>query len=66
MTSLFMWHDFFAALALVLVIEGILPFLKPTSWRRMISVMAGQPDQSLRVFGLSCMLIGVGLLYVVR
>lgn len=66
MTSVFMWHDFLAALALVLVIEGIFPFLRPTSWKRMMSVISEQNDQSLRVFGLSCMLLGVGLLYVVR
>lgn len=61
-----MWNDLFAALALVLVVEGMLPFLKPERWRRVMNTIAKQSDHSLRVMGLVSMLLGVMLLYAVR
>lgn len=61
-----MWNDLFAALALVLVVEGMLPFLKPERWRQVMSTIAKQSDHSLRVIGLVSMLLGVMLLYAVR
>ena len=60
------WNDFFAAVALVLVVEGMLPFLKPERWRRVMHIIAKQTDQSLRIMGLVSMLLGVLLLYTVR
>jgi len=60
------WNDLFAAVALVLVVEGLLPFLRPERWRRVINTIAKQSDQSLRVMGLVSMLLGVILLYAVR
>lgn len=61
-----MWNDLFAAIALVLVVEGMLPFLRPERWRRVINTIAKQSDHSLRVMGLVSMLLGVVLLYAVR
>lgn len=61
-----MWRDIATALALVLVIEGILPFLNPNSWRRMLGMAAQLDDATLRVIGLSSMIIGVLLLYLVH
>jgi len=61
-----MWNDFWAALALMLVLEGILPFLSPARMRRLLAVMAGVDDRSLRLSGLISMLAGAGLLYLVR
>jgi len=61
-----MWHDLLAALSLVLVIEGILPFLNPGGLRRALLLMAEQDDRSLRGAGLVSMLVGVGLLYLVK
>ncbi len=61
-----MWQDFCAAMALVLVIEGMLPFLKPEVWRRTIGRIADQSNHALRLIGLMSMLMGVVLLYVVR
>lgn len=63
------WHDFkdlLVALALVLVIEGILPFLKPNTWRKTMGRIATQPDNALRMIGFISMMIGVVLLYWVR
>lgn len=61
-----MSQDLLAALSLVLVIEGILPFIKPAIWRKTIGRMADQPDKALRFIGLGSMLMGVALLYIIR
>ena len=61
-----MWDDLWAALALMLVIEGILPFLNPDAMRRMLAAMLQIDNRSMRIAGLISMLVGVGLLYWVR
>ncbi len=61
-----MWHDILVALALVLVIEGILPFLNPAGWRDMMLSAAKMEDRSLRIVGLVSMVLGVVVLYLVN
>ncbi|WPL15503.1 hypothetical protein Thiowin_00402 [Thiorhodovibrio winogradskyi] len=61
-----MWHDFLVALALVFVIEGVMPFAAPGAMRRMMEEVARQSDGSLRIVGLLSMASGVVLLYFVR
>lgn len=61
-----MWEDFVRAVCLLLVIEGILPFLYPTRWRRMLALVAEVSDRQLRILGLISMLLGVGLLYLLK
>lgn len=61
-----MWNDLCAALALVLVLEGILPFLNPGRWREAMRMIGSLEDHSLRVMGGASMLAGVVLLFVVR
>ncbi len=61
-----MLNDIFAAAALLLVFEGIMPFTSPAKWRRMILLVSSQSDTFLRVFGFISMLAGVVLLYIVR
>ncbi|VAW78636.1 Putative inner membrane protein YjeT (clustered with HflC) [hydrothermal vent metagenome] len=61
-----MWNDLWAALALLMVIEGIVPFISPDAVRRMMAAMAQMDDRSLRMAGLVSMLSGVALLYWVR
>lgn len=61
-----MWHDLMVALCLVVVIEGIVPFLSPCSWRKMVLNAAQLDDRSLRIMGLASMLIGVGVLYLIN
>jgi uncharacterized protein YjeT (DUF2065 family) len=60
------WDDFLAALALVLVIEGVIPFVNPQSLRRMLASVSQLDDRSLRIAGLVSMIIGVVMLYIVR
>jgi uncharacterized protein len=61
-----MWHDLWAALALVLVLEGILPFASPGSVRRALQAMNELTDGQLRGAGLASMLLGLLLLYFVN
>jgi uncharacterized protein YjeT (DUF2065 family) len=58
--------DFLAAIALMLVIEGIVPFLNPSGLRRALDLLARLDDRSLRIGGLVSMLAGVTLLYFAR
>jgi uncharacterized protein YjeT (DUF2065 family) len=60
------WSDLFAALALYLVLEGIMPFLNPQGVKRLMLTFAGFADRQLRVMGLVSMCIGLTLLYWVR
>lgn len=58
--------EFLAALALVMVIEGVLPFLSPGAMRKYMLQMLQMDDRTLRITGLVSMLVGLGLLYLVR
>jgi len=54
-----------AAFALMLVFEGILPFVAPRLWREMFRRIIELSDGQLRFAGLSSMLIGLAALMVV-
>ena len=61
-----MWTDLFTALALVLILEGIMPFINPAGLRKMFLVAMQLDDRTLRFLGLTAMLSGLLLLYIVR
>lgn len=61
-----MWSDLLTALALVFVIEGIMPFLNPEGLRRIFSAAAQLDNATLRFIGFSSMCLGLLLLYLVR
>lgn len=58
--------DLLAAVALVLVIEGIMPFLSPRTMRRWLFYVVQQNDKTLRLTGFVTMTMGVVLLYFIR
>lgn len=60
------WGDLLSALALYLVLEGVLPFVSPPGWRRSLALLARMTDGQLRLFGLSAMIGGLVLLLLVR
>ena len=60
------WSDFGAALALLLVFEGLLPFLTPQGFKRSMAQILQTPDKQLRIMGLLSMLAGLMILYWVR
>ncbi|MHB8454982.1 MAG: DUF2065 domain-containing protein [Acidiferrobacterales bacterium] len=60
------WSDLAAAFALMLVLEGILPFVSPDRLRRMLRAVEQMGDQQLRFAAITSMLLGLVLLYVVK
>ncbi len=60
------WHDLFAALALVLVLEGVIPFINPAGLKRTLTVISQLGDGQLRTIGVISMVLGLVLLFFVR
>ena len=54
------------AFALMLVIEGLFPFLAPSAWRETFRRLMQLSDGQIRFFGLTSMLAGLILLLVLR
>ena len=61
-----MWTDLLSAIALVFVLEGIIPFINPDALRKMYFMASQLSNQALRFIGLSSMLAGLVMLYLVR
>ena len=57
---------FLLAFALMLIIEGVLPFLAPSLWRDTFRRITQMSDGQIRFFGLTSMLIGLLLLFLAR
>jgi uncharacterized protein YjeT (DUF2065 family) len=61
-----MSNTFLTAFALMLVIEGVLPFLVPALWRETFRRLTEMSDGQIRFIGLTSMLAGLLLLYIAR
>ncbi|MBI4356788.1 MAG: DUF2065 domain-containing protein [Gammaproteobacteria bacterium] len=61
-----MWKDFWTAIALVLIIEGILPFLSPQRWQKTLALMVEKNPRFVRTLGLLSMGAGALLLFWIR
>jgi len=61
-----MWLDLLRALSLVMVIEGILPFLSPPRAREVFSRLSTFDDRGLRTIGLISMLCGLVALRLIH
>ena len=61
-----MWHELAIAFCLMLVIEGILPFIDPRRWRRMLLLLDQVDDNTMRMMGLASMLTGTILLLIIN
>ena len=57
---------FLMALALMLILEGVLPFLAPNLWRETFRKITQMSDGQIRFVGLSSMIVGLLLLLWVR
>ncbi|ALQ51506.1 DUF2065 domain-containing protein [Nitrosomonas ureae] len=60
-----MWENFLNAIALMLILEGMLPFLSPNTWREAFRKLIEINDNQLRFIGLTLMLIGLILLVII-
>ena len=61
-----MWSMLLMAFALMLVLEGLLPFLAPRVWRDTFRRITELADGQIRFFGLSSMIVGLLLLYILK
>lgn len=61
-----MWDTLLIAACLVLVLEGILPFLAPKAWREGVQAISNLNDNTIRIIGLLAMLVGTIMLYIVH
>ncbi|MBI5751762.1 MAG: DUF2065 domain-containing protein [Hydrogenophilales bacterium] len=59
-------NSLLAALGLVLVLEGALPFLAPSLWRDTFRKLLDLSDGQLRFMGLISMLMGLGIVFATR
>ncbi len=61
-----MWHELAVAFCLMLVIEGIIPFISPGRWRKILLVLDQIDDNTMRIIGLVSMLTGTVLLLIIN
>jgi uncharacterized protein YjeT (DUF2065 family) len=60
------WNDLWAAFALYLVLEGLMPFANPNGMKRALAQLSQLDERTLRIVGLVSMIAGAVLLYFVR
>ena len=60
------WADLAAALGLLMVIEGVLPFASPGSSKRAMAAFSAASDSTLRIAGFASMAAGLVLIWLVR
>ncbi|MDH5729744.1 MAG: DUF2065 domain-containing protein [Gammaproteobacteria bacterium] len=61
-----MWQELWVALALMLIIEGLILFLSPSLMRQALITMAQTNDRNMRIGGLLSMIFGLIVLYAVK
>lgn len=60
------WTEILTAVALLMIIEGMLPFIGPDRYKQLVAQIARLSDNQLRAFGLTAMIAGLLLLFFVR
>ena len=60
------WGDLLAALALVMIIEGLVPFIRPRGYKNTMQQLTSMPESTLRGIGFGMILCGVVYMYFVR
>ncbi|MDE2196073.1 MAG: DUF2065 domain-containing protein [Gammaproteobacteria bacterium] len=61
-----MWLALLTAIGLMLVIEGVMPFINPQGFKRSLAAVIQANDRVLRIVGLVSMIAGVIVLYLAR
>jgi len=60
------WLELGVALGLVLIIEGVIPFLSPEKYRNFVKLLAQRKDKDVRIAGFISMVIGAILIYLLK
>lgn len=58
------WNDLLNAIALLLILEGLMPFLSPSRLKQAYLQVINLPDKTLRTIGLVAVIAGILLLFV--
>ncbi|MEN9433589.1 MAG: hypothetical protein RLZZ422_1178 [Pseudomonadota bacterium] len=58
------WQDLLAAIALLLIIEGLLPFISPSLLKKTYTEMLSYSEKTLRLIGLASIIAGILLLFL--
>jgi uncharacterized protein len=61
-----MWDTVLIAIALMLILEGMMPFLSPRTWREAFKKLIEMGDGQIRFIGLSSMMVGLLLLMLLK
>lgn len=61
-----MWVTLLTAFALMLVLEGLLPFLAPKAWKDTFRRITELADGQIRFLGLSSIVAGIVLLFILK
>lgn len=61
-----MLQNLAVAFCLMLVIEGIMPFIAPRRWRRMLEAIEQVDDKTVRLIGFASMIAGTVLLLIIN
>ncbi|MBE9398664.1 DUF2065 domain-containing protein [Pontibacterium sp. N1Y112] len=59
-------HQLAIGFCLMLVLEGVIPFLYPQRWRNLVQQLALVDNRTLRFMGLASMLLGTLILYLIN
>ena len=59
------WQDLLTAIALLLILEGLLPFVSPETIKKVYKTMVETPENSLRMFGFASIVAGLIMLYLI-
>jgi len=59
------WQALLTAFALLLILEGLLPFVSPSSIKKVYKTMMETPESTLRKIGLTSIVAGLVLLYLI-
>jgi uncharacterized protein YjeT (DUF2065 family) len=60
------WQELLVAMALVLVWEGLMPTINPSGFRSLLTVLQEMDDKKLRIMGLSSMILGAVLVFIIK
>jgi uncharacterized protein YjeT (DUF2065 family) len=60
------WSEILTAIALLFVIEGMLPFVRPSRYKQLVAQIIRLSDNQLRTYGLTAMIAGLLLLFFLR
>jgi uncharacterized protein len=60
------WNQLLAALAIVCIIEGVMPFIYPGALKRLLGKLSATRERELRIMGFLSIVVGLLLLFAVR